>query len=115
MASDDCNAHGRAGQALFVKDDQKVLDRFIGTDVLDEIIHQQKKHLQSLLKLRGKSYNPLGELCKEVGISKKCLAYAIVLQEKGNITISELARRLNVNRSSIHKHWPEVVRAIKSL
>ncbi len=83
--------------------------------VLDKMIHRQKKQLQDLLKLRGQTYNPVTELCQEVGIQKKFLAYGLVLQEKGNITVTELARRLDVKRSTIYDYWPEVVRAIKSM
>lgn len=82
-------------------------------DVLDEMIRQQKKHLQDLLRLRGETYNPSNEVCKEFGIHKRYLAVGLIFQEKGNISIAELARRLSVDRSTIYA-WPEIVRALKA-
>jgi len=88
-------------------------DRAIKPDVLDEMIRRQRKQLQELLRLRGDRYNPAADLCREVGISKRYLAYGLALQEGGNISISEISRRLDVNRTTIHRCWPEVVRALK--
>lgn len=84
----------------------------IQPDVLDEMIRQQKKQLQALLKLRGKVYSPSNEVCKEFGIKKRYLAAGLIFQEKGNISIAELARRLSVDRTTIY-NWPEIVRALK--
>lgn len=84
----------------------------IQLDALDEMIHSQKKQLQRLLKLRGKRYNPTTELCKEVGIKKRYLAAGLILQEKGDISITEMSRRLSVDRTTIYT-WPEIVRALK--
>ncbi len=113
MAMDDFTTHGRVGQAFSDKSCQERLGHTITPDVLNEMIRHQEKQLQYLLKLRGKRYNPTSKLCREVGIHKRYLAYGLVLQEKGNISVSELAKRLNVNRSTIHRHWSEVIRAIK--
>ena len=90
-------------------------DRTIPPDVLDEMIHRERKQLQYLLRLRGERYNPTTELCKEVRIQKRYPAYGLILQEKGNITITELAKRLDVKRSTIYDCWPEVVRALKAM
>lgn len=84
----------------------------IQPDVLDAMIRQQKKQLQDLLRLRGDKYNPSNEICKEFGIQKRYLAAALIFQEKGDINIAELARRLSVDRTTIYT-WPEIVRALK--
>ena len=82
-------------------------------DVLDAMIRQQQKHLQDLLRLRGQRYNPSNEVCKEFDIQKRYLAIGLIFQEKGNISIAELARRLSVDRTTIYT-WPEIVRALKA-
>ena len=46
-------------------------------DVLDEMIRQQKKHLQDLLKLQGDKTDQVEELCQFVGIKKQTLAKAM--------------------------------------
>ena len=88
-------------------------DHIIKSDVLNGMIRRQKKQLQGLLRLRGEMYNPSAELCKEFGIRKRYLAAGLILQEKGNISIAELARRLSVSRTTIYE-WPEIVRALKT-
>ncbi len=108
------NAYGEAGHRFLIMEDQSMVDHIITPDVLDEMIRQQRKQLQQLLQLRGERYNPAAELCREVGISKRYLAYGLALQEQGNISVSELSRRLDVSRTTIHRYWPEVGRALKN-
>ena len=86
----------------------------IKPDVLDEMIRQQTQTLDTLKNVRGQSQriDRVAELCDHVRISKRSLAGGIILEHGDNITICELAQRLQVARATIYR-WPEIVRALK--
>lgn len=78
----------------------------------DEINHHEAA-LKYLYKTQGKKYDPIANLCRQVGIKKRYLAFGLIMQAKGKIAAAELARRLGINKSTISRRWPEVARALK--
>jgi hypothetical protein len=89
------------------------MDNTIKLDVLDELIQSQTQALDALKMARGQRVDRVDELCRLVGISKRALAGGIILEHGGDISISELAQKLQVGRATIYR-WPEVVRALKA-
>lgn len=85
----------------------------IKPELLDELIQSQTQALDSLKNMRGKRVDRVKELCDLVGISKRSLAGGIILESDGDISITELAQKLQVDRRTIYR-WPEIVRALKA-
>ena len=87
----------------------------IPPDVLDEMIRQEKKQLQNLLRLRGKNTDGIEEFCKDFGISKQSLAIGIIFEAGGDISQVELARKLNIHERTLRKrNWRKVRTLLKS-
>lgn len=84
-------------------------DHIIPSNVLDEIIRRQQNQLRQFLKLRGEYHNPVTDLCQEVDIDKQTLAIAIIFKHKGDISLTELAKKLHINPATLRKrNWHEV-------
>ena len=116
MATDDSNAHGRAGQAFSDKDGRKRLDNFnLSKASLQNLEYTLNGSLDVVQKAQGKRNDTIQRLCDLVGISKQTLAKAIIFEAKGDISCVELSRKLNLHKSTLRKrNWHDVRKLIVS-
>ena len=84
----------------------------IPADTLDEMIIATSNTLDALRSAKGKKVDRVTELCEITGISKRSLAAGIILEEKGDITAIELAKRISINRCTIY-NWKEIHRVLR--
>ena len=85
----------------------------IKPDALEDIDVKLTRALDAVKAAKGQKTDRVQELCTLVGLSKRDLAAALVFRSNGKITFVELARRLEVNESTIRR-WPEIHRALKA-
>lgn len=79
---------------------------------IEDQINHHEAALKHLYRTQGKHYDPIANLCRQVGVKKRYLAFGLIMQAKGKLTVAELARRLRLDRANIYR-WPEIIRAVK--
>lgn len=81
----------------------------ISETVLNDINVKLTKALDAVKAARGQKADHVQELCDLVGISKRTLAKAIILENKGDISQTEIAATLNIHQRTLRKrNWHDV-------
>ena len=88
-------------------------DVTIRSDVIDDLIATQSRTLDALRSATGRRVDRVTELCQLLGISKQALAAGLIWTRKGDISVSEMAKILQVDRSTIHR-WPDIIKALNA-
>lgn len=81
---------------------------------LSELERTLAASLDAVRRAQGKRTDAVQELCEQAGITKRQLAAGIVLGCKGDITITELAGKLEIADRTIRR-WPEIRAAIRTI